>query len=193
MAVQWSGAALGDSCLDVCCGSGDLARLLAKQVRATGKVFGVDFSAHQLQVAAQNTPPSIGINWVEGDALALPFADNSFDAATMGYGLRNVVDIPQALREIHRVLKPQGKVAILDFHKPQSDLVNYFQQWYLASMVVPMAERFNLTAEYAYLAPSLDRFPLGREQVSLARAAGFSEVVHYPIAFGLMGVLVATK
>ncbi|NJL91333.1 MAG: bifunctional demethylmenaquinone methyltransferase/2-methoxy-6-polyprenyl-1,4-benzoquinol methylase UbiE [Coleofasciculaceae cyanobacterium SM2_1_6] len=193
MAVQWSGAALGDCCLDVCCGSGDLARLLAKQVKSQGQVYGVDFSVQQLQVAKETTPPHLAIEWLEGDALALPLADNYFDAATMGYGLRNVVDIPQALGELYRVLKPGAKAAILDFHQPQSSLVNDFQQWYLENIVVPMAERFNFTEEYAYLAPSLARFPSGREQVSLAKSAGFTEVVHYSIAFGLMGVLVAQK
>jgi demethylphylloquinol methyltransferase len=91
------------------------------------------------------------------------------------------------------VIKPQAKVAILDFHKPSSELVNSFQQWYLNNIVVTMAERFNFTAEYAYLMPSLERFPDRLQQVKLAKAAGFTEVVHYPIAFGLMGVLVATK
>lgn len=193
MAVKWSGASLGDTCLDVCCGSGDLARLLAKQVGRRGKIYGVDFSSKQLQVAQESTPPHLTINWLEGNALALPFSNNYFDAVTMGYGLRNVVDIPQALQELYRVLKPQAQVAILDFHKPSSSLVNHFQQWYLGHIVVPMAERFNFTAEYAYLMPSLERFPDRLEQIKLAQAAGFTDVVHYPIAFGLMGVLVATK
>jgi demethylphylloquinol methyltransferase len=193
MAVKWSDAILGDTCLDVCCGSGDIAKLLAKQVGSRGKIYGLDFSAQQLQVAEESTPIDLTINWLEGDALDLPFRDNYFDAATMGYGLRNVVDIPQALRELHRVIKPRSKVAILDFHKPSSELVNSFQQWYLSNVVVTMAERFNLTADYAYLMPSLERFPDRLQQVKLAKAAGFTEVVHYPIAFGLMGVLVATK
>ena len=193
MTVKWSGADLGDTCLDVCCGSGDIARLLAKQVGSKGKVYGLDFSAKQLQVAKESTPLHLTINWLEGDALVLPFADNYFDAATMGYGLRNVVDIPQALRELYRVIKPQAKVAILDFHKPSSELINSFQQWYLGNIVVPIADRFNFTADYAYLMPSLERFPDRLEQIRLAKAAGFTEVAHYPIAFGLMGVLVATK
>lgn len=193
MTVKWSGAKRGDTCLDVCCGSGDLARLLAKQVGSRGKIYGVDFSSKQLEVAQESTDPNLTINWLEGDALDLPFKDNYFDAVTMGYGLRNVVDIPLALTELHRVLKPQAKVAILDFHKPSSEWVNYFQQWYLESVVVPIAKQFNLTADYAYLMPSLERFPSRTEQVKLAKAAGFTEVVHYPIAFGLMGVLVAEK
>lgn len=196
MAVAWSGAAVGKTCLDVCCGSGDLARRLARQVGPTGRVYGVDFSAALLEVARQQTADSIqplSIQWVEGDALNLPFEANQFDAATMGYGLRNVLDIPRSLQELHRVLKPGAKVAILDFHRPSSSFVRSFQQWYLNTIVVPAAESLGLKQEYAYISPSLDRFPTGREQVDLAQQAGFAQVTHYPIAGGTMGVLVAQK
>lgn len=196
MAVQWSGAKAGDTCLDVCCGSGDLARLLAKQVGPQGQVFGADFSAAQLAIARQRIPsylPHASITWVEADALNLPFPNGHFDAATMGYGLRNVTNIPQSLSELYRVLKPTAKAAILDFNRPGNSQVEGFQQWYLQTIVVPMACRFGLADEYAYLQPSLDRFPTGPEQVTLAHEAGFSHAVHYPIAGGTMGVLVVTK
>lgn len=196
MAVKWSGAAPGATCLDVCCGSGDLARLLARQVGPTGMVYGVDFSAAQLAVAkqrAENSVQPLSISWVEGDALNLPFDDEQFDAATMGYGLRNVLDIPQSLAELYRVLKPSAKVAILDFHRSANSGIRTFQQWYLDTLVVPMAESLGLKQEYAYISPSLDRFPRGDEQVELARQVGFDNVVHYPISGGLMGVLVAQK
>ncbi len=195
IAVAWSGAAAGQTCLDVCCGSGDLALLLGRQVGPTGQVFGVDFSTEQLAIARQRAArqwPVPPITWQEGNALALPFENNTFDAATMGYGLRNLTDIPQGLRELRRVLKPGATVAVLDFHQPQGTGMRQFQQWYLASVVVPTADRCGLTAEYAYIAPSLDRFPLGDRQVALAYEAGFAKVVHYPLAGGLMGVLVAT-
>lgn len=196
MTVTWSQAKPGAICLDVCCGSGDLARLLAKQVGTTGKVYGVDFSAAQLAIARQRTMqtiPTLPIHWIEGDALNLPFEADTFDAATMGYGLRNVVDIPGSLKELHRVLKPKATVAILDFHRPSDTQLRTFQQWYLDTIVVPMAERLGLRDEYAYISPSLDRFPTGKQQVALAHQAGFTQVVHYPIASGMMGVLVATK
>jgi demethylmenaquinone methyltransferase/2-methoxy-6-polyprenyl-1,4-benzoquinol methylase len=195
MALKWSEADAGDTCLDVCCGSGDLAQLLARQVGATGQVYGVDFSSALLAIADQrikNQYPPLPIRWVEANALDLPFADNYFDAATMGYGLRNVTDIPQCLSELYRVLKPGAKAAILDFHRPKQPLMRAFQQWYLDNAVVPAAERLGLTEEYAYIAPSLERFPTGREQVSLAQKAGFT-ATHYPIAGGMMGVLVVSK
>lgn len=196
MTVDWSRAGLGDTCLDVCCGSGDLALLLARRVGAKGKVFGLDFSSAQLAIAAQKATNSFGIaeiSWIQGDALALPFDDDDFDAVTMSYGLRNLTDIPQGLRELRRVLKPGCKAAILDFHQPQSIWLQRFQQWYLTNVVVPTAKRCGLTEEYAYIAPSLERFPNGQVQQFLARKAGFSQAIHYPIAGGLMGVLALTK
>jgi demethylmenaquinone methyltransferase/2-methoxy-6-polyprenyl-1,4-benzoquinol methylase len=195
MAVKWSEPDAGDIGLDLCCGSGDLAQLLARQVGATGQVYGVDFSSGLLAIAEQrikNQYPPLPIRWVEANALDLPFADNYFDAATMGYGLRNVTDIPRCLSELYRVLKPGAKAAILDFHRPKAPLMRAFQQWYLENAVVPAAERLGLTEEYAYIAPSLERFPTGREQVSLAQKAGFA-ATHYPIAGGMMGVLLVTK
>jgi len=196
MAVNWSGAKAGDIVLDVCCGSGDLALLLARQVGATGTVYGVDFSAEQLAVAAERTSRAYlptAIHWMLGDALALPFADQTFGAITMGYGLRNLTDIPQGLRELNRVLRPRAKAAILDFHRPQGVLAEGFQRWYLQTIVVPTARDMGLTEEYAYIGPSVDRFPTGREQVALAKQAGFTEAVHYPILGGLMGVLVVRR
>jgi demethylmenaquinone methyltransferase/2-methoxy-6-polyprenyl-1,4-benzoquinol methylase len=196
MTVDWSGARPGDSVLDVCCGSGDLAILLAKRVGQTGQVYGVDFAEAQLEIAQQKAARLFNlapIRWIKGDALCLPFEDSHFDAVTMAYGLRNLVDIPQGLQELQRVLKPASRVAILDFHRPSSRWLRLFQQWYLAQVVVPTAERCALTNEYAYLGPSLDRFPTGTGQVNLARQAGFSEAVHYAIGGGLMGILVATR
>lgn len=193
MAVRWSGANPGHTALDVCCGSGDLALMLARQVGGTGTVYGLDFSAELLAVAedrARHSPIPAPLHWVQGDALALPFEANTFDAATMGYGLRNLTDIPQGLAELRRVLKPGAKAAILDFHRPQGGLAEQFQRWYLDHLVVPTAEQMGLTDEYAYIGPSVDRFPTGPEQVELARRAGFEQAVHYPIAGGLMGVLV---
>ena len=194
MAVRWSGAEEGMNCLDVCCGSGDLALLLARQVGETGQVTGADFAVEQLAIAAQRNPYlQDRLNWKEADALDLPFSDDEFDAATMAYGLRNLTDIPKGLSELYRVIKPAAKAAVLDFHAPTNPLVRQFQQWYLANIVVPTAERFGLSEEYAYISPSVDRFPSGSRQVELAKAAGFVEAIHYPVAGGMMGVLVATK
>lgn len=196
MAVKWSAAKPGNICLDLCCGSGDIAQLVAKKVGNRGKVYGVDFSSAQLAIAktrAENHYPPLSINWIEADVLNLPWDDNYFDSATMGYGLRNVTDIPRCLQELYRVLKPGAKAAILDFNHPTQEAIRTFQQWYLDNIVVPTAKFFGLTEEYAYIAPSLDRFPTGQQQVELAHQAGFTTATHYPIAAGMMGVLVLSK
>jgi len=192
MAVHWSGAKAGMHCLDVCCGSGDLALLLARAVGPTGQVTGADFAAQQLAIAAQKAPHlQPRLTWVEADALNLPFEDHSFDAATMAYGLRNLTNIPQGLNELQRVLRPGATAAILDFHTPTNPLIMQFQKWYLETVVVPTAQKLDMSEEYAYIGPSVDRFPPGPAQVELAKAAGFSDATHYPIAGGMMGVLVA--
>ena len=196
MAVKWSEAKAGDHALDVCCGSGDLALLLAKQVGVTGKVTGLDFACNQLAIARQRQSlkcPTVDMEWLEGDALDLPFVDCQFDCVTMGYGLRNVTNIPLSLQEIYRVLKPGANAAILDFHRPNPGLGSAFQQWYLNNIVVPTAENMGMKEEYAYINPSVERFPLGSEQIQLSQAAGFSEAIHYPLLSGMMGILVLTK
>ncbi|MEH2138625.1 bifunctional demethylmenaquinone methyltransferase/2-methoxy-6-polyprenyl-1,4-benzoquinol methylase UbiE [Nostoc sp.] len=196
MAVKWSAAKSGDTALDLCCGSGDLALRLARRVGATGQVYGVDFSCNLLETArerSQRQYPQPAIAWVEADVLNLPFDDNQFDAATMGYGLRNVKDISRSLQEVYRVLKPGAKAAILDFHRPSNPQLRTFQQFYLNGFVVPVANYLGLKEEYAYISPSLDRFPIGREQIELARQVGFGVATHYPIANDMMGVLVLSK
>ncbi len=195
MAVKWCQPSPEDIALDVCCGSGDITELLAKQI-PQGKVFGVDFAKSQLEIAKEKATqkyPHLPITWIEADALNLPFEDNYFDCATMGYGLRNVKDIPACLVELHRVLKPGAKAAILDFNHPDGEYLLEFQKWYLNNIVVSVAEYFNQKEEYAYINPSLDRFPKAQEQIEIAKAAGFDGVCHYPIVAGMMGVLVVTK
>lgn len=193
MTIKWSEVKPGDTCLDLCCGSGDLTLLLAEEVGKTGQVFGLDFSPGLLAQARQRLGKQNLITWVEGDALDLPFPDAYFDCATMGYGLRNTIDIPRSLAQLHRVLKPGAKAAILDFHRPSNAIARGFQQWYLDNIVVPLAKAKGLYDEYAYISPSLDRFPIGQEQIKLARSAGFAAATHYQIAQGMMGVLVVTK
>jgi demethylmenaquinone methyltransferase/2-methoxy-6-polyprenyl-1,4-benzoquinol methylase len=192
MAVKWAEPRWGDRALDLCCGSGDVALMLADKVGTTGEVYGVDFAAEQLG-RARSRSNNPNLHWVQASVLDLPFEDNYVNCATMSYGLRNVGDIARSLQELHRVLQPGAKAALLDMHRPESTWMRQFQQWYLDYLVVPTAGRFGLTEEYAYIAPSLEQFPQGPEQVRLAQAAGFESAVHYAIAGGTMGVLVVQK
>jgi ubiquinone/menaquinone biosynthesis methyltransferase len=196
MTVQWARPPVGGRVLDICCGSGDLAFRLARAVGPQGDVVGLDCAAQLLAIAQQRAQcmlPQPPITWVQGDALNLPFDDNRFQSVTLGYGLRNVADILGCLREIQRVLQPTGRAAILDMVRPASPRMQQFQQWYLQTWVVPAARDLGLEAEYAYIAPSIARFPKGPQQRQLALEAGFAQAVHYPLLGGLMGVLVLEK
>src|SRR5215470_62537 len=103
----------GDRVLDACCGTGDLA--IAARARAAD-VVGLDFSERMLERARGKGP---GIEWVRGDMLDLPFDDGSFDAVTVGFGVRNVDDLEAGLAELHRVLRPGGRLAILEITRPR--------------------------------------------------------------------------
>ena len=197
-AVQWSRAAPGNAALDVCCGSGDLALRLATAVGSSGSVVGLDFAAAQLDVAARReteaaSPRACNIAWLEGDATRLPFPDASFDAATCGYGLRNVVDRAAALRELRRVLRPGASLAVLDFAHSESALTTAVQSAFLDGLVVPTARLAGAEAEYAYLKQSIESYPTGTELCRMAREAGFSRAVFHELApGGLMGCLVCS-
>jgi demethylphylloquinol methyltransferase len=196
MAIQWANPQPNGINVDLCCGSGDLTLMTARTLWGQGQVIGIDFSGRQLEVArtrAQGLLWADRLQWIESDVLTLPLPDSTIGAITMGYGLRNVMDIPKALSEIYRVLKPGANAAILDFNRPTSDVMQQFQRWYLRQIVVPIASRFNLKEEYAYLETSIARFPTGPEQIQLATQAGFESVRHYAIAADTMGILVMSK
>lgn len=198
MAVSWTEAKTGDSALDLCCGSGDLAFLLSEKVGGQGKVIGLDFSMEQLSVASSRQHLLTkgcfkNIEWVEGDALDLSFPDCYFDAITMGYGLRNVVDRRKAMQEIFRVLRKGARVSILDFNKSTQPFTTSVQEWMIDKIVVPVASGYGLAKEYEYLKHSIQEYLTGRELEELALATGFSKAKHYEISGGLMGNLVATR
>jgi demethylphylloquinol methyltransferase len=189
MAVDWTQTNPGDRVLDLCCGTGDLAFLLSRRVGITGKVYGLDFSANQI-AQARKRDKQRAIRWMVGDALALPFPENYFDGVIQSFGLRNVVDISACLREIRRVLKPASQAVILDLHRPDNLEWSRFQQWYLEQRVASLGRERGLEAEYAYIAPSLERFPTGVEQVQLAKQAGFQNARHLPLIGGAVGALI---
>ena len=188
----------GGHYLDLCCGTGDLALLLAQKARPGGMVLGLDAAAAPLAVARRRAArqPWLPLRWRQGDALATGLPDRSFDGAALAYGLRNLADPQAGLRELHRLLRPGGRAVVLDFNRPDpaaggsAQAIAAFQRAYLRRLVVPAARRFGLPEHYAYIEASLERFPTGAQQQQLALAAGFQTARHQPLAAGLMGLLI---
>jgi demethylmenaquinone methyltransferase/2-methoxy-6-polyprenyl-1,4-benzoquinol methylase len=171
----------GDSVLDAACGTGDLA--IADLRAGAGKVTGLDFSERMLERARRK---DARIEWVQGDMLALPFADGTFDAATVGFGVRNVADLPLALTELRRVLRAGGRLAILEITQPRGALKPFFSLWF--DRVVPLLGKvLPGGSAYTYLPASVKRFPPAEELAGLLRESGFGDV-----SFELMaGTIVA--
>jgi demethylmenaquinone methyltransferase / 2-methoxy-6-polyprenyl-1,4-benzoquinol methylase len=172
--------------LDACCGTGDLA--LAAE-RAGGRVTGIDFSGRMLERARRK---SSTIKWVEGDLLALPFPDASFDVATVGFGIRNVEDLEAGLRELARVLRPSGRLGCLEITRPRGVLRPFFRLWFdglvpLAGKVLPGG------AAYAYLPASVRRFPGPEDLAGAMRSAGFADVRWRLLGGGIVALHTAVK
>ena len=175
----------GDCVLDACCGTGDLA-LAAEQ--EGGRVTGLDFSPAMLERARRK---SATIEWVEGDVLDLPFGDESFDVVTVGFGIRNVLDLEAALRELARVARPAGRFACLEITQPSGLLRPFFRVWF--DRVVPLLGRaLPGGAAYTYLPASVRRFPGPGDLAAALERAGFTDVTWRLMAGGIVALHVAT-
>jgi len=199
-AVAWVDPRPGQRCLDLCCGTGDLALLLASRVRPRGQVLGLDAAAAPLAVVAKRAAcqPWLNLKWQQGDAQSTGLPSAWADGAVMAYGLRNLPDPLAGLRELRRVLRPGARAAVLDFNRltpvtgataEVSTALAAFQRLYLRRVVVPAARSVGLEPHYAYLEESLEQFATGSQQERMATDAGFAEVHHRPLAGGLMGLL----
>ncbi len=171
----------GDRVLDACCGTGDLALAASK---AGGKITGLDFAPRMLERARRKLPEAA---WVEGDLLELPFADGSFEAATVGFGVRNVSDLGGGLRELRRVLVPGGRVAVLEITQPRGVLAPFYRLWF--DRIVPLLGKALKGGEaYSYLPASVRRFPGVEDLAALMRGAGFAEVGYRTFAGGIVAL-----
>jgi demethylmenaquinone methyltransferase/2-methoxy-6-polyprenyl-1,4-benzoquinol methylase len=176
----------GDRVLDACCGTGDLA--LAARA-AGGDVTGLDFSERMLERARRKAPD---LEWVRGDLLALPFDEGSFDAVTVGFGVRNVADLEAGLRELARVLRPGGRLGCLEITRPRGLLRPFFRLWFdglvpLAGKVLPGG------AAYSYLPASVRRFPGPRDLADAMERAGFRDVRWRLLGGGIVALHEAVK
>jgi demethylmenaquinone methyltransferase / 2-methoxy-6-polyprenyl-1,4-benzoquinol methylase len=184
--------------LDLCCGTGDLALSLARHGQA--RVIGADF-AHPMLVRAREKSAEQSaatgkapLNFLEADALGLPFADASFDLVTTAFGFRNLANYRAGLLEIRRVLKPGGKIAVLEFTEPPDTLLGRVYRWYFREVLPRIGGVLSGdSAAYKYLPQSVSRFLRPEELSALMRAAGYQDVQHSAWTFSTVCLHVGTK
>lgn len=187
----------GDSALDLCTGTGDIAFKLAKEVGVTGRVIGVDFVQEMLNVAnkrLEKENPDKNLSFKLGDAMCLPFQDNQFDAVTVAYGLRNVQDIPTAINEMIRVAKPHGRIISLDLGKPRIAGYKELYNFYFYKIMPTITSIFQGKKDaYNYLPNSLDEFPAQEGLIKIMKQAGLKDVRCYEFAGGAAAVHIGVK
>ena len=190
-AARATGVGVGGAILDVACGTGALTRALAQRVGAGGRVVGLDFSPGMLDGARRRSPR---ITWTEGDALALPFADGEFNAATIAFGLRNLADPTLGLAEMARVVGPGGRMVVLEFLRPPAGLVGRGYRLYLTRVLPVLGGRLSGDAgAYRYLSQTVDSYLAPAELTELARAAGWREPSLRKLNLGTVALLTGLR
>src|SRR3954462_7148717 len=184
-AAGMSAPSPGDSALDVATGTGDLAIELDRRVGLEGEGVGSDFSERMLELARQKAPE---LRFEHGNALALPYEDDTFDAATVGFGARNFSDLAQGLREMARVVRPGGRVVILEITTPERPPLSwFFRLWF--DRLVPLLGRFAGDPDaYTYLPSSVRRFPNARGLGAAMAAVGLIDVRWLLTAGGIIAI-----
>jgi demethylmenaquinone methyltransferase/2-methoxy-6-polyprenyl-1,4-benzoquinol methylase len=176
----------GARALDLCCGTGDMATALRKQAPGA-KIIGADFSRGMLSRGLQKFH-SRTIAPVEADALQLPFPDQSFDLVVSAFGFRNLANYDAGLREIFRVLRPQGEVGILDFSEP-GGLLGKLYGFYFRNVLPKIGTLISgVRGPYSYLPASVSRFPKPSEMLDRMRSEGYRTVEWRPYTFGIAGL-----
>ena len=181
----------GEKWIDLCCGTGDMSMLLARYIKSSKNITGIDSASQALLVARERSKQNYSsIEWINGDALETNLTSHQFDGLLMAYGLRNLSSPYAGLEEAFRILKPGGRAGILDFRSFEgTSIQGLFQKIYLSFYVVPISSLFGLRKEYSYIKKSLVNFPSGEKQIHLARSAGFKKAKYQTLAMGQMGIL----
>jgi demethylmenaquinone methyltransferase/2-methoxy-6-polyprenyl-1,4-benzoquinol methylase len=179
--------------LDVACGTGDLSLTLF--VGAEARILGLDFCRPMLDIAAAKASKSgFSLPFVEGDALDLPFADRSFEAATIAFGLRNLTSVEAGIKELLRVLKPGGRVAVLEFSKPRTPLLRSLFRIYFSKLLPLFGGLISGSkTAYQYLPDSVSRFPDQNELSKLMTQAGFEDVTFRNLTGGIAALHLGTR
>ncbi len=179
--------------LDVACGTGDLSVEL--QTNATAKIIGTDFCRPMLEIAAEkNQKENVSIPYIEADALSLPFADASFDAVTIAFGLRNLANWEDGLRELLRVLKPNGKLVVLEFSSPIVPGFRQIFQFYFKGILPKIGGALSGSrGAYEYLSESVSRFPDQKNLAKMMRETGFSDVEYKNLTGGIAAIHIGTR
>ncbi len=179
----------GDSVLDVCCGTGDLAFELASRVSPGGRVIGCDFSEPMLDLAREKAADrGVPVRFEWADALELPYDEGRFDAVTVGFGVRNFADRDRGLSEMARVLKPGGRLVILEFTEPaRPPFSTFYSLWF--DRIVPVLGRLTPNPDaYSYLAESVHSFPDPEGLAAKMDAAGFERIRWLLTAGGILAI-----
>jgi demethylmenaquinone methyltransferase/2-methoxy-6-polyprenyl-1,4-benzoquinol methylase len=190
----------GSRVLDLCTGTGELLVKMLPRLGPKGQAVGVDFASNMLSVAAQKTQPVLrstpaSVAYLLGDAVALPFTGDTFDCLTNGFAMRNMLPAADVvLREMWRVLRPGGRVIILDICRPQSALLAHLYRWHLR-WVLPLQARllYHSGQPFQYLKDSIMEFPPPQEFCMQLTAQGFTGVTFTPLSAGIAGIFTGLK
>ena len=195
-AVRALGLEPGARVLDICTGTADLALELEQALRPSGgRVVGSDFTPEMLRIgeAKRRRSGAASLRLVAADSLALPFADGSFDAVTVAFGIRNVCDLASGLREMLRVLKPGGQAAILEFSPPERGLLRGVFELYFRKVLPAIGHWVSGSKAYVYLPESVGEFPSVRRFAEILRECGFDPVTATKLTLGVAVLHVGRK
>ena len=193
-AVDLAEVGPGSDALDLCCGTGDLALALRRRIGPDGRVVGSDFSEPMLELArAKSGEQGLAVEFGWADALELPYGNRSFDAVTVGFGARNLADLQQGLEQMARVLRPGGRVVILEITRPQREPLSSFYSMWFDKLVPVLGSLAGDSDAYSYLPESVRTFPEPRELAAKMDAAGFEDIRWLLIAGGIIAIHSATR
>jgi demethylmenaquinone methyltransferase/2-methoxy-6-polyprenyl-1,4-benzoquinol methylase len=184
--------------LDLCTGTGDLALAFYRQTKGQTPIVGADFCREMLDIGQQKKQRA-GIDgqltFVEADAQQLPFDDDTFQIVAVAFGLRNIADMDQGLREMARVCRPAGRMAVLEFSMPTIQPVRAVYGWYFRNVLPRIGQLLarNHSEAYDYLPRSVGEFPSGEQLASRMREAGLAQVRYYPLTLGIATLYVGQK